>query len=45
MVAQDASSSNTVLMISSSKLKFDVMVATPNKKYGNVNPLNGQATD
>jgi hypothetical protein len=45
MVARDPSSSNMVLMLSSSKLKSDVMVATRNKDYGNVNPLNGQATD
>lgn len=45
MVARDASSSNTVLMLSSSKLKFDVMAATHNKDYGNVNAANNQATD
>jgi len=45
MVSQDAYSFNMVLMLSSSKLKFDVLVANQNKNYGNVNPLNSQATD
>lgn len=45
MVAQEPSSSNTVLILSSSKLRFDVMVPTRNQDYGNVNPLNGHAID
>lgn len=40
MTTWDASSSNTVLLLSSSNLKFDVMVATQNKDYGNLNPMN-----
>jgi len=40
MVAQDPSSSNKILMLSSTKPKSNVMVATQNKGYGNVNPTN-----
>ena len=40
MVAGDPYSSNMVLMLSSKKPKSNVMVATQNKDYGNVNPLN-----
>ena len=41
MVAQDPSYSNIVLILSSTKHKSDVMVATKQKDYGNMNPLNG----
>lgn len=45
MVSRDPSSSNTVLMLSSLKSRSDVLVATQNKDYGNLNPSNGQATN
>jgi len=45
MVSWDPASYNTVLILSSTKPKYDVIVATDNKDYGNTNPLNGQAID
>lgn len=45
MVSRDLSSSKLVLLLSFAELKSDVMVATENKYYGNVNTSNGQATD
>lgn len=45
MVSWDPSSSNMVLIFSSSKLKFDVMVVTQKKDYGNVSPPNSQTTN
>lgn len=45
MVSRDPSSSNMVLMPSSMNPKSDVMVATRNTYYGNVNPMNGQDID
>lgn len=45
MVAWDPSSSKMVLILSSSKLRSDVLVATRNKDYGNVNLLKIQATN
>ena len=45
MISWDPYSSNTVLMLSSSKLKSDVLVVTQNKHYGNMNQPNGQDID
>lgn len=45
MVTLDLAFSNVVLMVSSTKLKNDFMVATRNKDYINVNPMTGHATD
>lgn len=45
MVARDPFSSNMVLMLSSMKPEYDVMVDTWNTDYSNVNHLNGQTTD
>ena len=41
LIAWDPTSSNLVLMIYFAKLETDIMVATRNKYYGNVNPSNG----
>ena len=38
MVAQDPASSSSVMILSSTKPKNEVMVATRNKDYGNSNP-------
>jgi len=45
IVSRDPSSSNTILMLFSRKPNSDFMVDTWNKDYGNVNPLNSQATN
>lgn len=45
MASRDASSSNTIMILSSLKLKYDVMVTTGNKDYGNVKLSNSQAID
>lgn len=44
-VSWNPTSSNFVLMLSSAKLKNDVMLATQSKEYGNVNSSNDQVTD
>lgn len=46
MVARNsASSSNTIMMLSSTKSKNDVMVYMRNRDYGNVTPSTSQASD
>lgn len=45
MVTSDLTSSNLVLMISYTKPKNEVMVATESKDYSNVNILNSQSTN
>lgn len=45
MVARDLASTSSIMMLSSTKLKNDVMVATRNKDYINLNSFTGQATD
>lgn len=45
LVSKDPTSSNLVLMLSSTKPKNDILVATQSKDYGNVNPSNGETID
>lgn len=45
IVSHDPASFKSVLMLSSVNSKYDVMVATQSKEYGNVNPLNDKGND